>query len=248
MLWLQRLKKRLTKNPIEGLSKKKASKKMKRDRKSRSPSKIVSMIPAGIGAREPQDDSYSTMSLSDDLSEFDCPCPPLHLEPSKRKYEIAIVACGEFWNPQRRFQRLEGVKRVIAGYTGGGYDTPSAEDLQDQTRALFIEYNPRKISYGEILQMWADNDFPWEEDDWSNRSALFVMNQEQRGQAIGFLSMLAMTRPKSELHVDVEPATTFYQAEEYQQDYLGKHVRASKEQFLLWANDAVPTGLCPILE
>ena len=252
MAWMKLIKKQLSRNsPLEGKGKKSTSSKSRRSKMSHN--KIVSSVPSDLGSRRAMhDDSYSTMSLSqDDRSDFGdaCPCPPLHLVPSKKKYEIAIVACGEFWNPQRRFQRVDGVKRVVVGYTGGGYETPSAGNLQDQTNALFIEYNPKKVSYLDILQMWCDNDTPFDVSETINdRSALFVTDTIQRQQAIGFLSMLAKSRPNEYIHVDIEPATTFYQAEEYQQDYMIKQARACKEQFIKWANDEAPTGLCAILE
>ena len=176
-------------------------------------------------------------------------CPLLPLEPTKRRYEIAVVACGCFWSPQRRFQKMKGVKRVIVGYTGGKHPNPSADQMMDHTQALFIEYSRRTTSYRQILEMWLDNDYPWEpEEELQYRSALFVMNQDQHAQAVEFLSELVMSRPNCHLYVDVERATEFYQAEETQQDYMKKQVQAAKEQFLLWANDSASSGLHSITE
>ena len=196
--------------------------------------------------------SSSTATTNwDDESDSDCQqvnCPLLPLEPTKRKYEIAVVACGSFWNPQRRFERMEGVKRVVVGYTGGRNCFPTFQNMKDHTQALFIEYNPKKVSYQQILEMWHNNDDPWSEEDLSCRSAIFVTNLEQREQALNFVMDLARSRPHEKLFVDIEQAKEFYKAEEYQQNYDAKQIKAAKEQYFLWANDKAPSGLFSILE
>ena len=99
-------------------------------------------------------------------------CPPISLLPSKSKYEIAIFGCGEFWNPQRVFQKLYGVKHVVVGYTGGYSTYPSFDNPQDHTYALYIEYNPKKISYTTLLHVWHLHDYPWEQDDQDDNNEL----------------------------------------------------------------------------
>jgi peptide-methionine (S)-S-oxide reductase len=176
-------------------------------------------------------------------------CTLLSLKPTKSKYEIAIVACGCFWNPQTRFQKMKGVKRVIAGYTGGTSTSPSRKTLHDHTRALFIEYNPKKVSYLQLLAMWLDNDYPWElEESSANRSALFITTLEQQKEAIQFLHDLLQVQPDGYLYVALERATSFYQAEEYQQNYLVKQVESAREQLRLFANNQAPSGLFAITE
>ena len=206
-------------------------------------------------------------------------CPAIPLEPSKKKYQVAVFACGCFWNPQRRFQKMYGVKRVIVGYTAGGGSssattsmtaTPTYTNMLDYTQALFIEYNPKKVSYRQLLEMWYENDYPWEpETNHNQRSGIYIMNESQGGQAMGFLQELRtqqqqrrkqqqqhqMTGQKKleqqkqpMLYVDLEYATTFYQAEEYHQDYVYKHIEAAKRQRFLWLNNQVPSGLYPIIE
>ena len=114
---------------------------------------------------------------------------------------------------------------------------------------MFVEYNPSKVSYEKLLAMWHDNDFPWEpEESLAYRSAVFVTDQDQYKVAFDFLMKLSKTRSNRKLYVDIEPASTFYRAEEYQQDYLLKQTKAAKEQFLLWANDEAPSGLYAIPE
>jgi peptide-methionine (S)-S-oxide reductase len=208
------------------------------------------------------EESSSSSSSTPSTTCFNPECPPMALKPSKRKYKIAVVACGSFWNPQRRFQQLKGVKRVVAGYIGGQSTNPSFVDLHEHTQALAIEYNPKTISYTEILQMWHDNDDPWEEEPdeiihRADRSALFAMNTQQAQEALQFVLHLAQTRPDCPLHVDVEcvvpshnasSSLVFYQAEEKYQDYFTKLSLAAKKQLILWANGSTGSGLCAIPE
>ena len=207
-------------------------------------------------------------------------CPAIPLEPTKKKYQVAVFACGCFWNPQRRFQKMHGVKRVIVGYTAGGgggssssstststttstTTTPTYSNMMDYTQALFIEYNPKKVSYRQLLEMWYNNDSPWEpETDHNLRSGIYIVNEAQGGQAMGYLQELRTMRRRQQvgcygskkeveqsmLYVDLEYATTFYQAEEYHQNYVTKQIEAAKRQRFLWLNNQVPSGLYPIIE
>ena len=194
-------------------------------------------------------------------------CPRIPIIPSKRHYEIIIVACGCFFNPQIRFKQMEGVKRCIAGYTGGlsTDETVSRNNLHDHSLALFIEYNPKKVSLQEILEMWKDNDDPWNEDEaekWEERSAIFTTNYKQHEECKTFIKKLAKTRPYDHLHVHVERVGTngrnnadssttppfFYKAEEYLQDYLIKQSHAARRQIEAYRNGDVESGLFAIIE
>ena len=155
---------------------------------------------------------YSTVSKSQPPSataeELLKRCPPISLiTTSKRKYHVAVFACGEFWNPQRRFQRLVGVKDVIVGYTGGGKRRihphpftlpPTFDDMQDYAQALRIEYNPKRITYKQLLQCWYENDCPWEPSTESEyRSGIYPITKTQYLEATDYLHELVdMKRAK----------------------------------------------------
>ena len=129
---------------------------------------------------------------------------------------------------------MNGVVRVVAGYTGGVQPNPCRADLKDHTEALMIEYMPRVVSYREILEMWHDNDYPWEPEKLEHRSAIFVLSLEQQEQALAYLHHIASTRPNCPLYVDLEPAKIFYQAEDSQQNYIAKQYKAAKDK--MWVN------------
>ena len=155
---------------------------------------------------------------------------------------------------------MEGVKRVIAGYSGGLEPFPNYRNIQDHVLALFVEFNPNKVSLNSILEMWYDNDDPWrdeeslldEEDNGDifnyERSAIYTTSPEQYEQVYQFLTKLAKTRPNEYLHVDIDRATNFYQAEEYHQDYIVKQVRAAKAHVEAYRNGEIKSGLFTIYE
>jgi peptide methionine sulfoxide reductase MsrA len=145
--------------------------------------------------------------------------------------------------------QMHGVKRVVAGYTGGQGNYPTYKNICDHLEALFIEYNPKKVSFKQILQMWRDNDYPWEpESACRHRSAIFPTTQNQIKESVKFVVGLSQTRPNCPLYIDIQPFQRFYQAEDCQQDYVKKQVIAATQQLLAFANNEVPTGLFTIPE
>jgi peptide-methionine (S)-S-oxide reductase len=109
------------------------------------------------------------------------------------------------------------------GYTGGIQPNPVYRNIQDATEALWIEFNPQKVSYWEILEHWHDNtDLYAPEQLRQYRTAIWWTSESQQQATVQFLERVRAKKPDRELYVDVEPATTFYQAEEYHQDYLAK--------------------------
>ena len=193
-------------------------------------------------------------------------------------------------------KKMEGVKRVIAGYTGGLEPFPNYRNIQDHALALFVEFNPNKVSLHSILQMWNDNDDPWtsatEGEDYdvilqneimrqlrrggettmsssmldtgggctdvilnnggecfnNERSAIYTTSPEQHSICLEFVAQLARSRPNDILHVDVDRATSFYQAEEYHQDYIMKQIKAAKEHVEAYRNGQIKSGLFTIFE
>ena len=139
---------------------------------------------------------------------------------------------------------------MVAGYTGGQHDAPTYRNIQDHTQALLIEYNPKEISLIQILAAWRDNDYPWEEpESVQYRSALFLTHPPtQLPVAMNFLARLARSKTHRTLHVDVEPVTKFYRAEEYLQNYMDKQAEAAEEAWMAWRNRKSRTGLFAIPE
>ena len=232
----------------------------------------------------------SNKSLDDDLGFFDDEkdnyvydtgyhpdCPPISMKPQlRKKYEVAIVACGCFFNPQYKFKEAEGVKRVVAGFiggTGGGgknVPCPTYTEPQDFTQALLVEYNPKKIPYRKILELWHENDTPYDIDDsLTHQSGIFVQNESQKRIALDYLKELEAIKDKQAaddqkrhpddedrcsnlspvVHVRVdETSKRFYMAEERYQDYLQKQKDAERKTFIDWANEDSQSNLFAVVE
>jgi peptide-methionine (S)-S-oxide reductase len=110
------------------------------------------------------------------------------------------------------------VVRVIVGYTGGKSQNPTYQKMADHTEALFIEFNPKLISYWQILGEWQHyngNDPRWATKQRGiprqYRSAIFWITLQQQDEALQFTQMDL-----------VEMSNTFYRAEAYHQNHLAQ--------------------------
>jgi len=143
----------------------------------------------------------------------DSDCPRVPLEPRKdERNQIAVVACGDFNAHQEKFLKLEGVERVILGYTGGGKSIPSFNKTNDHTEALLIEYNPQLTSFSKILMAWRECVDPWAKVKARYRAAIFWSSLSQQNEALEFVGNLQSKHPSKTLHVEVERARRFFRA------------------------------------
>ena len=139
-------------------------------------------------------------------------CPEIPLTP-RPGTEIAIVACGWFWGPQPEFQSIRGVYRCLVGYSGGVEPNPSYDEMKDFTESVFIEFDPSQVSYAAILNKWKLISTPYETTR-QYRTAVFYLSEEQKEVARIMCDGMS--------HVDVEPATKFFMAEERHQNFLAR--------------------------
>ena len=154
------------------------------------------------------------------LNMIECPEIPItsQMDP---KYDTAIIALGWFWHPQRDYQLMDGVERVVVGYTGGEMPDTTYQNIKDATEAVLIEYNPAVISYEEILREWSKQHYPFRKQKAQYRSAIFYKNADELLVAQKIVQELGETS-ESEVCTDIEEAGAFYRAEEYHQDFLNK--------------------------
>lgn len=100
--------------------------------------------------------------------------------------------------------------------------TRSYDNIQDYTEALLIEYDPAVVSYRAILDLWRSQHTPYP-NKRQYRSAIMYRNEEQK--------KVAEESYGKEKYVDIEPATQFYMAEEYHQNYLKKMTAGRSRMF-----------------
>lgn len=147
--------------------------------------------------------------------------------------ETATLAGGCFWGVQELIRELDGVIESTVGYTGGALDDPTYNDVKKGTtghaEAVQIVFDPARIEYADILRFFFRLHDPTQVNRQMNdigsqyRSAIFVHDETQRETA---------ERVKAEVNesgkwprpvvTEIVPASTFYMAEDYHQDYLRK--------------------------
>jgi peptide-methionine (S)-S-oxide reductase len=144
----------------------------------------------------------------------------------------ATFAGGCFWCMQPPFEKLHGVVSVKAGYTGGSTKNPSYEGVSaggtGHRESVEIVYDPRLISYGQLLDVFWHNIDPTDSsgqfcDHGSQyRSAIFFHDAQQKALAEQSKSVVEKQLHKNVV-TDLVAASAFYSAEEYHQDYSKKN-------------------------
>jgi peptide-methionine (S)-S-oxide reductase len=153
--------------------------------------------------------------------------------------EKATFAAGCFWGIEAAFAALPGVTATAVGYEGGHLERPSYKDVcTDATghaEVVELDFDPGKVSYEQLLDAFFTLHDPTtlnrQGPDWGTqyRSAIFYHSPGQQAEAqakIEQLTELGRFKPKR-IVTKVEPAQTFWRAEEYHQNYLEKRGQTS---------------------
>jgi peptide-methionine (S)-S-oxide reductase len=145
----------------------------------------------------------------------------------------ATFAAGCFWGVEATFRQIKGVLSTRVGYTGGNFENPTYQDVcTDRTghaEAVEVTYDPAQVGYEKLLQVFWENHDPTQLNrqgpDWGSqyRSAIFYHSPEQKAAAEASKEALGKSgRYNRPIVTQIVPATTFYQAEDYHQQYLEK--------------------------
>lgn len=148
--------------------------------------------------------------------------------------EKATFGAGCFWGVEAAFAAIPGVTQTAVGYEGGSLERPSYKDVcTDKTghaEVVELEFDPAVVSYNQILDAFFALHDPTtlnrQGPDWGTqyRSAIFYHSSEQQAQAEAKIAQFTADgrfKPKR-IVTRVEPAQTFWRAEEYHQKYLEK--------------------------
>lgn len=152
----------------------------------------------------------------------------------KPELEKATFAGGCFWCIEHPFEHLDGVSAVISGYTGGVEKNPTYQHVSSgktgHVEAVQIRYDPKKISYQELLEVfWRQFDPTDAGGSFVDRgsqytSAIFYHNEQQKKWAEISKAKLEKAQIFDKpIVTPIRPAVTFYPAEEYHQDYYKKN-------------------------
>jgi peptide methionine sulfoxide reductase msrA/msrB len=151
---------------------------------------------------------------------------------AKASKEVATLAGGCFWGMEELFRKKPGVLSTRVGYTGGNMPDPAYPNvhtgLTGHAEALEVTFDPARISYEDLLKFFFTVHDPTTANRQGNdigsqyRSAIFYHGEAQRVTAEK-VKVLAAAKWGKPITTEITPASTFYLAEEYHQDYLQKH-------------------------
>ena len=150
---------------------------------------------------------------------------------ASEKTEKATFAGGCFWCIEPPFEKTEGVREVISGYTGGRKENPTYEEVSAGTtghlEAVQITYEPAKVSYQKLLDIFwrqidpTDSGGQFVDRGQQYRPAIFYHTPEQKAIAQKSRDDLQRSgRYQKPVVLDILPAEKFYPAEDYHQDYF----------------------------
>lgn len=150
--------------------------------------------------------------------------------PSSKK---ATFGAGCFWGVEELFRTTPGVVSTAVGYEGGGTEKPTYEQVCSDTtghaEVVEVDYDPSKVSYEKLLELFWANHNPstlnrqGPDVGTQYRSVIFVHDDEQKAAAEASKAKVnAEGKWKGKVVTTIEPAKTFWQAEDYHQQYLAK--------------------------
>jgi peptide-methionine (S)-S-oxide reductase len=148
----------------------------------------------------------------------------------------ATFGAGCFWGVEAAFRQIDGVTRTRVGYSGGTLENPTYEDVCSHTtghaEVVEVTYDSELVSYEQLLEVfWRKHDPTqlnrqgWDIGD-QYRSVIFFHDEEQREAALRSKAQ-EQANWSAPIVTQVEPAETFYEAEDYHQQYLEKRGRST---------------------
>ncbi|MBA3963871.1 MAG: peptide-methionine (S)-S-oxide reductase MsrA [Chthoniobacterales bacterium] len=151
--------------------------------------------------------------------------------------EKATFGAGCFWGVEEMFRNVKGVSSATSGYAGGATENPSYEDVcshdTGHAEVVEVEFDPAQVTYEKLLDLfWANHDPTTRNRQGPDvgsqyRSVVFYHSPEQKAAAEAKLAELEKAgKFRRPIVTQIEPAPTFYRAEDYHQQYLRKHGRS----------------------
>ena len=147
--------------------------------------------------------------------------------------EKATFGAGCFWGVEAAFRQISGVKGTAVGYAGGALENPTYEavcsDRTGHAEVVQVEYDPEQTTYGQLLDLFWNSHDPTTlnrqgpDVGTQYRSVIFYHSPEQEAEARDSKQRLdAAGKFRRPIVTQIEPAATFYPAEDYHQQYLEK--------------------------
>jgi peptide-methionine (S)-S-oxide reductase len=145
----------------------------------------------------------------------------------------AIFAGGCFWCVEKDFEKLQGVIEVESGYTAGKTPNPSYEQVSSgstgHAEAVRVIYDPKTVSYPQLVDyFWRHIDPTVKDRQFCDvgtqyRSGIYWANEAERKVAEASRDALIKSGKFKAIYTELAPASTFWLAETYHQDYYKKN-------------------------
>lgn len=146
----------------------------------------------------------------------------------------ATFGAGCFWCTEAIFQHTKGVRNVLPGYMGGHTERPTYEEVcsgnTGHVEVVRVEFDANQVGFRELLEIFFKTHDP---TTWNRqggdvgtqyRSVIFYHTTEQQQEAERFIDLLEKEKVYDRpIVTTIEPAVTFYQAEDYHQDYFNQN-------------------------
>ena len=171
-------------------------------------------------------------------SAADGPIPAFAGQPTSAAREgeqTAVLAGGCFWGVDAVFKHVQGVKSVVAGYSGGSAASAQYEVVSSgrtgHAESVKITYDPSRIAYGDLLRIFFSvahdpTQLNHQGPDWGTqyRSVIFYSDQYQKQIALAYIDQLNKAGVfRKPIVTQVVPFQAFYPAEAYHQNFLALH-------------------------
>ncbi|MEN3791814.1 peptide-methionine (S)-S-oxide reductase MsrA [Fulvimarina sp. MAC3] len=141
--------------------------------------------------------------------------------------DTAIFAGGCFWCVESDFDHVDGVTETISGYIGGKSENPTYQNHSGHLEAVRVTYDPSKVSYDKLLQVYWHSIDPTDaggqfcDRGHSYTTAIFATNDDQMKKAKA--TKAEVQKDLGSVATEIRPASTFWTAEGYHQDYYKKN-------------------------
>ena len=146
------------------------------------------------------------------------------------KLAKAYFAGGCFWCMEADFEKRDGVRSVVSGFTGGKLKNPTySGNHKGHFEAVEVTYDPAVVSYQQLLDLYWVNVDPFDnrgqfcDKGFSYRTAIFPVSENEWTLAEQSKTAVEARFPDLTVHTEIRPVTTFWPVEEYHQDYYLKN-------------------------
>jgi len=187
---------------------------------------VAALMLAGLTACKPASATSDVVKL---------PAPAVDTMNTAQGDETAVLAGGCFWGIEAVFEHIKGVRKVVAGYSGGNAATASYDQVSDgdtgHAESVRIQFDPKQVSYGTLLQVFfsvaldpTELNRQGPDSGTQYRSVVFYGSDEQKKIATGYIAQLTAAKAfPAPIVTQVVPLKAFYPAEAYHQHYFSEH-------------------------